>query len=261
MHGSPVNTAPRYPIGPENIDSDPKGSYFFQNYSLNYKVDLGPVDVYQLHLFGGNTNHTRKSGLNWLKRKLAAGGYTRPVIVVQHLPVTDLGGQPDKDYWTVADRDALLSILRPYNVLAVAVGHLHSPANEAEVKLTSPIDGVRNDHHMYEIRQGSASPDPGHPDDFDKKTATRFAVVRVEESASGEQVTLDAAYGTIKLGETQVGWNRAWTNTTAKTEMYVRDIKVVDLPQDADDATVDLPWYVTEEGDKSANINAGFGGR
>jgi hypothetical protein len=43
--------------------------------------------------------------------------------------------------------------------------------------------------------------------------------------------------------------------------MCVQDMEVVYLENEADDTSDLLPWYVTEEAGKSANINYVFGGK
>ncbi|KAK5651798.1 hypothetical protein OQA88_11665 [Cercophora sp. LCS_1] len=126
---------PRFPVPPDNIDADPAGTFYFQNYSFSYMIDLGPIDVYQLHLFGGDSYNHRKSGLDSLKHKLASRGYTRPVFIVQHIPMTI----PGTDYWDDAARDHLLEILRPYNVVGFGVGHWHGAHDLVEIStLTTP---------------------------------------------------------------------------------------------------------------------------
>jgi hypothetical protein len=98
---------------------------------MNYFVDLGPVDVYQLHRYGGDADWGRETGLDWLKRNLALRGYKRPVIIVQHFLFSDWYEMDTEDspsgVWTLAKLNHLYEILLPYNVLAVCVGHKHYP--------------------------------------------------------------------------------------------------------------------------------------
>jgi hypothetical protein len=59
-----TSTSPRATPSRLKISSDPLGTYWFQNFSFNYIVNMGLVNVYQLHLFGGDHTHNRKSGLD-----------------------------------------------------------------------------------------------------------------------------------------------------------------------------------------------------
>lgn len=238
--------------------------------------------VPQLHQFGGDSTFGRKSGLDWLKRKLAIGGYSRPVIIVQHISVAG----SDSDYgFTPAVRDKLLAILRPYNVIAMLVGHSHSTARVREVRPSTgvTIDGVRNNHQIWELRPGAATLEVSHTN-LDGTPGTRFGLVRVEEPDAGNEVITNVVYGTVRQGKTKFEWQYGWSNRTSTAGLYLLDIEVripsstlsytnkpdagadkgaqvIYRDTEADDAADDLPWYVTEETSKSANINHGFGGR
>ncbi|KAF2680996.1 hypothetical protein K458DRAFT_433881 [Lentithecium fluviatile CBS 122367] len=243
LHGRPVATDPPFPIPANSIDSDPDGTFYYQDHSFNYVVDLGPVDVYQLHLFGGDVAHERRSGLDWLKRKLAARGYTRPVFIVQHLPM----GYPDGDYWNDSARDQFLEILRPYNVLGVGVGHDHYQAKIKEIRPSSSTSGVENDQHIYQVQPGPA---------FERK----FGIIRVEESPTEDEIITNILYGNVDSSTSEVVLTAGWNIRTPNMELYVKDIEVIYLDKPADDRSSTLPWYVIEEGGESANINEGFGG-
>ncbi|KAI0056005.1 hypothetical protein BV25DRAFT_1921334 [Artomyces pyxidatus] len=116
-----------YPIDWQNIDTNAgKGSFDYRDHSFNYVIDLGPVDVFQLHRYGGDSDGGRQSGLGWLQTKLTDRGPLRPIIIVQHYlfdETTDNGGITPT--WSDQQRDALLSILSPYNIIGFFVGHNH----------------------------------------------------------------------------------------------------------------------------------------
>ncbi|KAH8927824.1 hypothetical protein BT69DRAFT_709505 [Atractiella rhizophila] len=107
------------------MDCPLEGSYEWQKYSMNYVVNLGPVDVYQLHVFGGDPRHGRNDGLEWLKRTLAIKGYSRPVIIVQHDLPSETQDQWVDEEATVHETNHLMEVLLPYNVIAFLVGHNH----------------------------------------------------------------------------------------------------------------------------------------
>ncbi len=105
-----------------------------------YSWDWGGLHLVQAHRFAGDTGHGVPSGLPWLKRNLAAfASDGRPVVLFQHYgwdafsverwdpaKVTfddDGAGQPH--WWSEADRQALLSALRGYNVVGIFHGHQH----------------------------------------------------------------------------------------------------------------------------------------
>ena len=118
--------------------------------SLDYMVDLGPVDVYQLHVFGGDTQHGRASGMHFLRKTLAKRGTTRPVIIVQHY---DFSSFSIPGWWTTTQRDALLTELEPYNVVAFLMGHDHSALTS--IPLRQPYPGS-SPKVAEEFRPGSA---------------------------------------------------------------------------------------------------------
>ena len=105
-----------------------------------YSWDWGGLHLVQAHRFAGDTGHGAPSGLPWLKRNLAAfASDGRPVVLFQHYgwdafslerwdPVKatfddDGAGRPH--WWSEADRQALLSALRGYNVVGIFHGHQH----------------------------------------------------------------------------------------------------------------------------------------
>ncbi|KAI0044067.1 hypothetical protein FA95DRAFT_1562619 [Auriscalpium vulgare] len=178
-----------YPIGWQNIDSDAgKGTFEYEDHSLNYVVDLGPVDVFQLHVYGGDSDNDRESGIDWLKGKLAERGQTRPIIIVQHYLFSETienGGITP--CWTNAQRDALVTILAPYNIIAFLVGHNHGVGpfpNSIPVPTQNPT------RFVPEFRPGCA---------FNQN----FALVRVTPS------TLDVLYGTA--ASQKISWTYGGT--------------------------------------------------
>jgi cytolysin (calcineurin-like family phosphatase) len=120
-------TNPAFPV--TAIDANGKGSFDWKLNSFNYVVNLGPVDVYQLHVYGGDGEYGRANGIEWLKQTLAQRGTSRPVIIVQHysLDLTRENCETLSPNWSDAERDALLGFLEPYNVIACLTGHDHSP--------------------------------------------------------------------------------------------------------------------------------------
>ncbi len=181
VHWIYVTTDPVAPV--TAIDADGSGDYHWRKHSFNYKVDLGPVDVYQMHRYGGDSEWGRPDGLDWLRDQLARGGAHRPVIVVQHLPFFDYDVLTPT--WTKQQRDDFLNLLAPYNVIALLTGHIHdSPAlNQAPVV---PSTGGT----LREFRPGSAG-DLG-----------TFAVVRVTATS------LDVAFGNGDSGSLQWSDNK-----------------------------------------------------
>ncbi|KAI0055557.1 hypothetical protein BV25DRAFT_1842879 [Artomyces pyxidatus] len=119
-------TRPVYGIEGNNLDTELyKGSYSWQEYSLNYVVNLGPVDVIQLHRYGGDSEGGRQSGFNWLKQRLAERGLTRPIIIMQHYMLSDVveDGSGVTPNWHRSQRNELLDILSPYNIIGFFVGN------------------------------------------------------------------------------------------------------------------------------------------
>jgi hypothetical protein len=110
------------PTAMDALDGEKIDVFDWYKKSLSYRVDLGPVDVYQLHVYGGDTEHGWASDLDWLRGQLAQSAVTRPVIVVQHYDFTPFS---IPEWWSEAQRDTLLTVLEPYNVIAFLMGHCH----------------------------------------------------------------------------------------------------------------------------------------
>jgi cytolysin (calcineurin-like family phosphatase) len=113
------------------------------NYDVDsdcYSWDWGGLHLVQTHRFAGDIGHGADSALPWLRDDLAtyaAGG--RPVVLFQHYGWDDFsiekwdpakhvfdgdgGGAPH--WWSAADRQALLAVLKGCNVVAVFHGHQH----------------------------------------------------------------------------------------------------------------------------------------
>ncbi|RWD24640.1 MAG: metallophosphoesterase [Mesorhizobium sp.] len=105
-----------------------------------YSWDWGGLHLVQTHRFVGDTGHGALSSLPWLKQDLATyAGDGRPVILFQHYGwdifsierwdpakrTYDDEGTGSPHWWGEADRQALLSALKGYNVIAIFHGHQH----------------------------------------------------------------------------------------------------------------------------------------
>ncbi|WP_167484292.1 metallophosphoesterase [Mesorhizobium tamadayense] len=105
-----------------------------------YSWDWGGLHLIQAHRFAGDTGHGALSSLPWLKQDLATyAGDGRPVILFQHYgwdafsiqrwdpakKIYDDDGAGKPHWWSEADRQALLSTLKGYNVIAIFHGHQH----------------------------------------------------------------------------------------------------------------------------------------
>jgi hypothetical protein len=119
----PQPCSPRFPATLMHADGQ---SFDWTQYSFNYMVDLGPVDVYQLHRYGGDNDFGRESGWDWLQQTLKQRGTIRPVIIIQHytFQFKDIP-MPPKPFWNENQRDTLLKLLAPFNVVALLTGHIH----------------------------------------------------------------------------------------------------------------------------------------
>ncbi|KAI0056746.1 hypothetical protein BV25DRAFT_1547781 [Artomyces pyxidatus] len=174
-----------YPIAWQDIDSDNgKGTYFWEDYSLNYVVNLGPVDVFQLHRYGGDDDNGRQAGIQWLKDRLEERSQTRPIIIVQHYMFSDtIEHGVITPSWHDSQRDALLDILSPYNIIGFFVGHNHGTGPLPNL---IPVPWNNPTRNVPEFRPGCA---------FDQN----FALVRVSLS------TMDVLYGTA--ANKTISWN------------------------------------------------------
>jgi len=105
-----------------------------------YSWDWGGLHLVQTHRFAGDTGHGAISSLPWLKQDLATyAADGRPVILFQHYGwdtfsterwdaakrTYDDDGNGAPHWWSEADRQALLSALKGYNVVAIFHGHQH----------------------------------------------------------------------------------------------------------------------------------------
>lgn len=105
-----------------------------------YSWDWGGLHLVQTHRFAGDTGHGDISSLPWLKQDLATyAADGRPVILFQHYGwdifsterwdaakrTYDDDGNGAPHWWSEADRQALLSALKGYNVIAIFHGHQH----------------------------------------------------------------------------------------------------------------------------------------
>jgi hypothetical protein len=215
--------APRFEIPPDAIDCNPNGTFWWGDNSFNYVIDLGTVDVYQLHCYGGDNDHGRKSGLDWLKRKLAAKGYARPVVIVQHYSFStwvNRGNDRIKHDWCENQRDNLLEVLAPYNVIALCNGHAHWTEPSWPLEITVPnargtfdIDPKKK---FLEFRPGSAM-------------NQKFALFRVETPKGGGPGSFNVIFysadvaGQVPIKWTWKGWNMP---LSVPAPIYVREIAV-----------------------------------
>lgn len=150
--------------------------FYWTEHSFNYLVDLGPVDVYQLHVYGGDTEHGRASGMQFLKDNLRSGGPLRPVIVVQHY---DFGSFSIPAWWTETQRDALLNVLEPYNVIAFLMGHEHNRLHQVPSRQSYPAPSTKKSIGFGQVRQESMATLR-----YCALPATRLITCRVPEQAA-----------------------------------------------------------------------------
>ncbi len=105
-----------------------------------YSWDWGRLHLVQLHRFGGDTHKGAVSALDWLGRDLAgSAGDGRPVVLFQHYgwdpfsterwdparTTFDDTGEGTPHWWTEGERQALLDVIRGYNVIGLFHGHQH----------------------------------------------------------------------------------------------------------------------------------------
>lgn len=105
-----------------------------------YSWDWGGLHLVQMHRFAGDTGHGADSSLPWLKQDLATyAADGRPVILFQHYGwdkfsierwdaakrVYDDDGAGAPHWWSEADRQALLAVLKGYNIAGIFHGHQH----------------------------------------------------------------------------------------------------------------------------------------
>jgi len=112
----------------------------FDIYSDNYSWDWGDLHLVQAQRFAGDSTKGAVDSLPWLRQDLEAyAGDGRPVILFQHYgwdpfstgnwdPVNhrfDPEGKGKAQWWTAAQREALLAVLADFNVIAIFHGHQH----------------------------------------------------------------------------------------------------------------------------------------
>ncbi|MHC2797275.1 cytolysin (calcineurin-like family phosphatase) [Mesorhizobium jarvisii] len=105
-----------------------------------YSWDWGGLHLVQTHRFTGDTGHGADSSLPWLKQDLATyAADGRPIILFQHYGwdtfsterwdpakrTYDDKGAGTPHWWGEADRQALLAVLKGYNVVGIFHGHQH----------------------------------------------------------------------------------------------------------------------------------------
>ncbi len=165
-------------------------AYCWKSHSLNYCVNLGPVDVFQMHVYGGDSENGREDGIAWLKNQLAQRDISRPIIIVQHYAFDSVSDkQPN---WTRAQRDAFLRILEPYNVIALLTGHVHNPGN-----FPDGIQIPNSTKYFMQFRPGMCSDFGG------------FALARVSDSS------FDILQGSTKTGA--ITWVKGYSQNISNT--------------------------------------------
>jgi cytolysin (calcineurin-like family phosphatase) len=129
-------TDPKFPV--TQIDADGEGGIDWKKYSFNYFINLGPVDVYQLHVCGGDNRYGRASGQDWVRDRITERGLDRPVIIVQHYTTTQTSENDQDPDWSKAQRAAFLKFLEPFNVIALLDGHDHEPLSYVPYRVNLP---------------------------------------------------------------------------------------------------------------------------
>ena len=127
-HRTSVFFKPPVPVGNYDVDSD------------CYSWDWGGLHLVQTHRFAGDVGHGAVSGLQWLQADLATyAADGRPVVLFQHYgwdvfsiekwdpakKTFDDDGAGAAHWWSEADRQALLVVLKGYNVVGIFHGHQH----------------------------------------------------------------------------------------------------------------------------------------
>jgi cytolysin (calcineurin-like family phosphatase) len=131
------------------VELNHRESVFFKppvpvtNYDVasdNYSWDWGGLHLVQAQRFAGDTTKGAISGLPWLRNDLATSAADgRPVILFQHYgwdPFSTERWNPAKQtfddegsgaphWWSPQDRQALVSVLKGYNVIGIFHGHQH----------------------------------------------------------------------------------------------------------------------------------------
>lgn len=101
----------------------------------HYSWDWGNVHLVNVNLFAGDeasqadeNSKVRdpRQALTFLENDLAThvGNSGRPVLIMQHYGF-DQFGYEDR-WWTVAQKEAFLDVIRPYHILALIHGHTHA---------------------------------------------------------------------------------------------------------------------------------------
>ncbi len=170
------------------------GSYCWKEHSLNYCVNLGPVDLFQMHVYGGDRENGRADGLSWLKDQLALRDISRPIIIVQHYSF-DITSD-EQPNWTKAQRDAFLAVLEPYNVIALLTGHAHAAGAFPDI-----IPIPHSTKTFDQFRPGMCSDYGG------------FALMRVSD------ISFDTIQGSTVKGKIEwiKGYSKSISNTTNTT--------------------------------------------
>ena len=127
-HRAGVFFKPLVPANDYDVDSD------------CYSWDWGGLHLVQTHRFAGDAAFGADGSLEWLKQNLAANAADgRPVVLFQHYgwdsfslerwdparSIFDDEGAGAPHWWSDTERQALLAVLKGYNVVGVFHGHQH----------------------------------------------------------------------------------------------------------------------------------------
>ena len=149
------------------------------------------------------------SGLPWLARDLAnkVGNSGGPVLIVQHLGCdsfsagspsglrsctdadtnsVDNKGKPIIPWWTAANRQAFMDVIKPYNIIGLFTGHTHYPEVDRvyDLKDASGNEVIRLDNYVNGAGGTNDNDDFGGDNGFNKAKwgHGEFYVVRVTDS-------------------------------------------------------------------------------
>lgn len=127
-HKPGVFAHPRVPVSDYDDETD------------NYSWDWGGLHLVQCQRYAGDIHKGAVNSLNWLAGDLktyASDG--RPVILFQHYgwdhfsiekwdptqKIFDDTGAGEPHWWSEAEREAFLAVIKPYNVIGLFHGHEH----------------------------------------------------------------------------------------------------------------------------------------
>jgi len=156
-HRPSVIFKPPVPASDYDLDSD------------CYSWAWGGLHLVQLHRFAGDTRKSATDSLPWLKANLArfaADG--RPVILFQHYgwdsfsierfdpeaKTFDDHGTGDPHWWSDVERQAMLEIIAPYNIVGIFHGHEHDTPmayRQGDIDLFKPIAAFKGGYAVARV--------------------------------------------------------------------------------------------------------------